>query len=110
MEIQGRWEKDDEGFMEFETPQLQRLYEVVTDQYYQVYNRWLDEWDDEEVATEKARSDGYEMITDYKTIDGNKEFATTFRTPSYTMDVWFEWDPVAQKRVYEKGFLRILSS
>ena len=109
METQGKWSKDDEGYMEFETSQLQRIYEAVIDQYYQVYNQYLDETDDEEIASEKARNDGYSMITDYKTIEGKKEFATTYTTPSYTMDIWYESDPISKKRIYEKGTLRIQS-
>ena len=109
MEIQGKWSKDDEGYMEFETTQLQRLYEAVIDQYYQVYNQYLDELNDEEVASDMARKEGYSMITDYKTIEEEQEFATTYTTPSYTMDIWYEWDPISKKRIYEKGTLRIRS-
>lgn len=107
MEIQGKWSKDEEGFMEFENYQLQRLYEAITEQYYQVYNRYLDDLDDEEAASLEARKDGYEMVTDYKTINGTEEFATTFKTPAYLMDVWYEFDTGRNKRIYEKGFMKI---
>ena len=107
MEIQGSWRKDPDGLMEFETSQLQRYYEAVTDQYYKVYNQFLDELDDEELASDKAREEGYKMVTDYKTINGKQEFATTYVTPSYLLDLWFEFDPVTNKRVYEKGYLKI---
>jgi hypothetical protein len=108
MEIQGIWKKDPEGFMEFETYQLQRLYEAITDQYHKVYNHYLDDLDDEEAASLQARKDGYQMITDYKVINGREEFATTYITPSYTMDIWYELDEISRKRIYEKGFIRIL--
>lgn len=107
MEIQGKWSKDEEGYMEFETYQLQRLYEAVTEQYYQVYNRYLDEFDDEEAASLQARKEGYEMVTDYKTINGTEEFATTFKTPAYLMDIWYEFDADRNKRIYERGFMKI---
>lgn len=109
MEIQGKWEKDSEGFMEFDNAQLQRLYEFITDQYYQVYNRYLDALDDDEAASHKAREEGYQMIADYKIIDGKEEFATTYLTPSQSMDVWYELDKISGKRIYEKGFIRISS-
>lgn len=101
--------KDDEGYMEFETSQLQRLYETVTDQYHQVYNNYLEEYDDDDEAYYKALQDGYEMITDYKTIHDQNEFATTYTTPSYVLDVWYEVDELTQKRDYSKGFIRIRS-
>lgn len=108
MEIQGKWSKDEEGFMEFETYQLQRLYEAITDQYHQVYNRYLDRFDDEEVASLEARKEGYEMVTDYKIINGEEEFATTYKTPAYLMDVWYEFDADRNKRIYERGFMKIV--
>ena len=94
MEIEGKWSKDSEGYMEFETAQLQRLYEAITDQYHQVYNNYLNDFDDEEAASEKALEEGYKMQTDYKTIHGVNEFATTYTTPSYVLDVWYVWDPL----------------
>lgn len=107
MEIQGKWAKDSEGYMEFENSRLQRYYELVTNDYYEVYNRTLDELDDEEAATAKARQQGYQMITDYKTINGTKEFATTFVTPDYVLDVWYDFDPVRNKRDYERGSMSV---
>lgn len=109
MEIQGKWLKDEEGYMEFESYQLQRLYEAITDQYHQVYNRYLDELDDEEAASLQARNEGYEMVTDYKTINGQQEFTTSYKTPTYLMDVWYEFDELRNKRVYEKGYMKITS-
>lgn len=106
MEMQGNWTKDSEGFMEFDTSALQRLYETITDKYYQVYNHYLDELDDDE-AYYKALNDGYEMITDYKLISGREEFATTYTTPNYILDIWYEFDFESNKRVYNKGFIRI---
>jgi hypothetical protein len=107
MEIQGAWTKDEEGFMEFETSQLQRLYETVTDKYHQVYNQYVDEFDDDE-AYYKAQDAGYEMVTDYKDIDGVNEFVTTYKTPAYTVDVWYGTDSYSGKKVFDKGFIRIL--
>ncbi len=107
MELQGNWTKDEEGYMEFETSQLQRLYETITDSYYQVYNGYLEELDDEDEAFYKAQEEGYEMITDYKIIGGNEEFATTYHTPSYVMDLWYNVDAETNKRNYNQGFLRI---
>lgn len=109
MEIQGTWKKDPENFMEFDNYQLQRLYEAITDQYHKVYNHYLDALDDEEAASLQARKEGYQMITDYKTINGTEEFATTYTTPSYIMDIWYEFDEISRKRIYEKGFIRINS-
>lgn len=109
MESQGWWTKDDEGFMEFESSQLQRMYEAVTDRYHQVYNNFLDEYDDEDEAYYRAKESGYEMITDYKTIDGVNEFATTYITPDYDVDVWYGVDDETGKKVYDKGFIRIRS-
>ncbi|MFC5272174.1 hypothetical protein ACFPIB_16285 [Adhaeribacter terreus] len=109
MEMQGTWTKDEEGFMDFETSQLQRLYEAITDQYHQVYNRFLEEFDDEEEAHNKALATGYEMITDYKEINGTTEFVTTYKTPVYTADIWYETDAFTGKKVFDKGFIRISS-
>lgn len=95
--------------MDFETSQLQRLYESVTDQYHQVYNSYLEEYDDDDEAYYKALHDGYEMITDYKTIHDRNEFATTYTTPAYTLDVWYEVDELTLKKDYNKGFIRIRS-
>lgn len=108
MEIEGKWSKDPEGFMDFENPQLQRLFEVVTDQYHQVYNRYLNELDDEELASEEARKEGYSMLTDYKTIKGSQEFATSYQTPNYLMDIWYEFDETTRKRIYERGYIRVI--
>lgn len=94
--------------MEFETPELQRHYEAITDKYHQVYNRYAAELDDDE-AYYKALEDGYEMVTDYKTINGNQEFATSYITPAYVADIWYETDEFSQKRVYDRGFIRISS-
>ncbi|MCC9138325.1 hypothetical protein ACFSKU_21770 [Pontibacter silvestris] len=109
MEIQGTWIKDEDGYMEFETPELQRYYEAVTDKYHHVYNRYLNETDDEDEAYYKALNDGYEMVTDYKTIEGNSEFATTYTTPAYKLDVWYKFDEITEKRIFNKGFIRISS-
>ena len=106
MEMQGKWVKDDEGFMEFDSAAIQRLYETVTDKYHQVYNRYQEELDDDE-AYYKALADGYEMITDYKTINGKEEFATTYKTPSHTLDIWYEYDNKSNKRIYDRGFIQI---
>lgn len=92
--------------MEFETAQLKQMYEEITDSYYQVYNGYLAELDDDE-AFYKAREEGYELITDYKTIEGKEEFATTYLSPSYAMDIWFDLDPRTKKRVYTRGKVRI---
>jgi hypothetical protein len=107
MELQGSWSKDEEGYMEFETSPLQRLYETITESYYANYNQNLAELDDEEEASEKAKAEGYELITDYKTIDGKEEFATTYHTPSYELDLWYILNPKTNKRDYTRGFLRI---
>jgi hypothetical protein len=109
MEIQGTWIKDEEGFMEFETSQLQRLYETVTDKYHQVYNQFVAELDDEEDAYYLALEKGYEMITDYKEIAGATEFVTTYKTPAYTADIWYETDDITGRKVFDKGFIRICS-
>jgi len=94
--------------MQFDTPELQRLYEVVTDKYNQVYNYYLSEHDEDD-AYYKALDDGYELITDYKTIDDNQEFATTYITPAYNMDIWYGFDSISNKRVFDRGFIRISS-
>ena len=95
--------------MTFETEQLQRLYEAVTDSYHRVYNRYLEETDDDDEAYYKALEDGYEMVTDYMTIDDKEEFVTSYRTPAYVADVWYETDEDTGKRVYKQGFIRIRS-
>ncbi len=92
--------------MQFETSELQRLYELVTDKYHQVYNHYLETFDDDE-AFYKALKDGYEMVTDYKIIAGKEEFVTTYTTPTHVLDVWYGCDEATNKRVYTKGFLRI---
>ena len=107
IEIQGAWTKDEEGFMEFETSQLQRLYETITDQYHHIYNQFVAELDDEEDAFYKAQEAGYEMITDYKEINGQNQFATTYKTPTYELDIWYETDAYTCKKVFDKGFIRI---
>ena len=95
--------------MAFETPELQRLYEAVTDSYHRIYNRCLEETDDDDEAYHKALDAGYEMITDYKTVDGNLEFVTSYSTPSYIADVWYGFDEETGKRAYDRGLLRIRS-
>jgi hypothetical protein len=107
MEMRGQWTKDEEGFMDFDPSSLQRYYEAVTDRYHQVYNRYLEEFDDDEDAYFKALEDGYEMVNDYQDIDGNNEFVTTYRTPGYVLDIWYELDPVTEKRRYDRGFIRV---
>lgn len=109
METQGTWTKDEDGYMEFSNSSVQRLYEAVTDSYYQVYNYYLDELDDEEEAHYQALAEGYEMVNDYKTIAGQEEFATTYRTPAYVLDIWYEIDEFTRKRIYDKGFIKITS-
>lgn len=106
MEIQGKWTKDTDGFMDFETSALQRLYETVTDSYHQVYNRYLDKYDEEE-AYYQALREGYEMVTDYKMINGSNEFVTTYTTPAYVVDIWYSFDPLTRKKAYDQGFIRI---
>jgi hypothetical protein len=106
MDIQGSWEKDEEGYLEFETSPLQKMYETVTGEYYAVYNAYLEDLDDDE-AFYKAREEGYELITDYKTIEGKEEFATTYHTPSHSMDIWYVLNPRTKKRDYNRGFVRI---
>lgn len=106
MEIQGTWTKDSDGFMEFSPASLQRLYEVITDDYHQVYNYYLEELDEEE-AHYRALADGYEMVNDYKVIANQEEFATTYRTPTYVLDIWYKIDPITRKRIYDQGFMRI---
>ncbi len=109
METTGKWTRDEEGFMEFDSSALQRLYETVTNKYHQVYNKYLDEFDDEEEAHHKALADGYEMQTDYKTINGAEEFVTTYTTPSHVVDIWYEFDPISRKRIYNRGFIRVIT-
>lgn len=108
MEIKGHWTKDEEGYMDFEPASLQRYYEIITDQYHQVYNRYLEEFDDEEEAHYKALEEGYEMITDYKDIAGVNEFVTTYKTPSQVLDIWYGQDPETGKKSYDRGFIRIV--
>ncbi|MFT2009326.1 hypothetical protein ACMA1I_11680 [Pontibacter sp. 13R65] len=107
MEQEGRWTKDEDGFMEFYPSELQRIYEAVTDQYHEVYNRYLEEFDDDDEAYYKSLDDGYEMITDYKTIDQEEQFTTTYVTPSFELDIWYEVDVNTKKRVYDKGYIRV---
>jgi hypothetical protein len=106
MELQGKWSKDEEGYMSFDSPQIQRYYEQITEQYHRICNRYEEEYD-EDVAYLKVKEDGYAMITDYKIIDGQEEFATSFVSPEYLLDMWYETDPVSQKRDYTRGFIRI---
>ncbi|WP_137758601.1 hypothetical protein [Pontibacter sp. SGAir0037] len=108
MEQQGSWTKTEDNYMDFESSVLQRLYETVTDRYHQVYNSYLDVYDDDE-AYYKAKEEGYEMVTDYKTINGREEFATTYLTPAYVLDIWYEVDELTGKRDYTKGFARVSS-
>ena len=105
MEQQGKWTKDEDGFMAFYPPELQRYYEAITDRYHQVYNRYLEDFDDDE-AYYKALAEGYEMVTDYKTIDGESEFTTTYTTPAYVLDIWYELDH-NNRRIYDRGYIRI---
>ena len=107
MELQGSWEKDEEGYLEFDPEHLHRLYENITESYYLIYQQHLDELDDEEEASAKAKAEGYEMLTDYKIIDGREEFATTYHTPSYVMDLWYLPNPETRKKDYNQGFIRI---
>lgn len=108
MELQGTWRKDEEGFMEFETSQLQRLYETITDSYHHVYNQLVTALDDEEAAHYQALEAGYEMITDYREINGATEFVTTYKTPAYTLDIWYQTDAYSGKKRFDQGLLRIL--
>jgi hypothetical protein len=109
METQGKWTRDAEGFMDFDSSALQRLYETVTDKYHQVYNNYLHEYDDEEEAHHKALADGYEMVTDYKNINGTEEFVTNYITPTHVVDIWYEFDPKSRKRIYNRGFIRVIT-
>ena len=109
MILQGSWTRDEEGYMEFSTSSIQRLYETITDKYHQVYNHYLEALDDEEEAHYNALAAGYEMVNDYKTIAGQEEFATTYQTPGYVLDIWYETDYFTGKRVYDKGFIQISS-
>lgn len=95
--------------MSFETPELQRLYETVTDSYHRIYNRYAEELDDDEEAYYKALEEGYEMVTDYKNIEGSEEFVTSYITPAYIADIWYGFDEETGKRVYSQGFIRISS-
>lgn len=94
--------------MDFDSAALQRLYEAITDTYNQAYNRFLDELDEEE-AYFKALDAGYEMVTDYKIINGREEFATTYQTPTHTLDIWYEFNNQSKKRIYDRGFIRIVN-
>ena len=107
MELQGTWRKDEEGYLEFETPQLQRLYETITDSYHHVYNQLLTELDDEEAAHYQALEAGYEMITDYLEINCAPEFTTTHKTPAYTLHIWYQTDAYTGKKRFDQGFIRI---
>jgi len=49
------------------------------------------------------------MVNNYKIIAGQEEFATTYQTPAYVLDIWYETDHVTGKRVYDKGFIQISS-
>ena len=96
--------------MHFETGQLQRYYELITDQYYAAYHRFLAEADDDEDdAYYRAREAGYELITNDKELNGALEFATTFVTPTYIADVWYKKDSVTGKKMFDNGFIRIKS-
>ncbi|AMM52482.1 hypothetical protein TH61_16615 [Rufibacter sp. DG15C] len=108
MLTKGWWTKDEEGFMEFETAQLQRLYEAITEQYHAVYEQHLHETQDEELAHENALQEGYEMVTNTKLINDEEEFATSYITPTFVLDIWYEKDAYTQKRVYDKGYLQVL--
>ena len=68
---------------------------------------FLEEFDDEEEAHYKPLEDGYEMVTDYKEINGQNQFATTYKTPAYELDIWYETDEYTEKKVFDKGFIRI---
>jgi hypothetical protein len=107
MEMNGKWTRDEEGFMEFDSPSVQRYYESITDSYNSLYNQLLEEFDDEEEAFSRALDKGYELITDYKEINGSQEFVTTYLTPGYVLDVWFEKDAYTGKKVFDKGFVSI---
>ena len=109
MTLQGTWTRDQEGFMEFSTSTIQRLYEATTDKYHEVYNHYLEALDDEEEAHYSALAEGYEMVNDYKIIAGQEEFATTYQTPASVLDIWYETDHFTGKRIYDKGFIRISS-
>lgn len=104
MELSGKWLKED-GYMEFFPSELQRYYEAITEQFHQKFNQLLDEYPDEEIASTKARENGYQMITDYKIIDNQEQFATSYKTPDWELDLWYEVDPDSNKRDYNKGFL-----
>lgn len=107
--MEGKWTKDEEGYMAFYPSELQRMYEAVTDKYHQVYNNYLEQYDDDDEAYYKALNDGYEMATDYKIIEGKEEFATSYTTPQYVLDIWYELDEFTSKRIYDRGFIRISS-
>lgn len=108
MELSGKWTKNEDGYMEFDSYELQRNYEAITDRYHQVYNHYLEENEDDD-AYFMALDDGYKMETDYKIINGSEEFTTTYTTPTHIVDVWYEFDELKKKKVYERGFVRIRS-
>ena len=107
MELQGTWTRNEEGYMDFETSQLQRLYEQITNDYHAVYNRLLEELDDEDDAFYQAQSAGYELITNDKEINGKPEFTTTYHTPAYLVDIWFKTDSFTGKKMFNQGYIRI---
>jgi hypothetical protein len=107
MELQGTWTRTDEGYMDFETSLLQRLYEQITDDYHAVYNRLLAELDDEDDTFYQAQAAGYELITNDKEINGTPEFATTYLTPTYMLDIWFKTDRFTGKKMFNQGYIRI---
>jgi hypothetical protein len=109
MELQGTWIKDEDGYLTFSESTLERYYEMVTTKFHQVYNQFLEELDDDEEAHEQTLSAGYEMVTDYKLINDQEEFATTYHTPAYVLDIWYELDDYTQKRIYDRGFIRVSS-
>ncbi|CAN5341924.1 hypothetical protein BH23BAC1_BH23BAC1_07480 [soil metagenome] len=108
MIISGNWHKDNDGFMYFSDPQVQRMYEAITSQYYGILHRFLEDHD-EEFASLKAKENGFFIITDYKEINGRKEFSTSYVTPSYVMDLWYDIDHETGKKDYKSGSIRIIS-
>jgi sulfur relay (sulfurtransferase) DsrC/TusE family protein len=106
MELSGKWAKED-TYMEFYPSDLQRYYEAIIDQYHYKFNQLLDQYLDEEIATTKARDEGFQMITDYKMINQVEQFATSYRTPNWEMDLWYEIDSKTGKRDYNKGYIQL---
>jgi hypothetical protein len=106
MELSGKWVKED-TYMEFYPSDLQRHYEAIIDQYHYKFNQLLDQYLDEEIATTKARDEGFQMITDYKMINQVEQFATSYRTPNWEMDLWYEIDLKTGKRDYNKGYIQL---